>query len=71
MISLSPHRVCRHSIEMVYLSDHGFDSEGKIMEEIPAGGCFYIYLIRDFSLVRLLEEEQPVPDADSTHGWPG
>ena len=60
MQSLSPHRVCRHSIVMVYLCDHGYDVEGKIMEEIPAGGCSYLYLVGDFSFCRFSKEEQLV-----------
>ena len=60
MTSLSPRGACRHSIEMVYLSDHGYDSEGRIMEEIPAGECSYIYLTGDFSFGRLPEEKQLV-----------
>ena len=60
MTSLSPHRVCRHIIEKVYLSDHGYDSEGRIIEEIPTGGCFCKYLAGDFSFGRLPEEEQLV-----------
>ena len=43
---------------MVYLSDHGYDAEGESIKEIPAGGCSYIYLVGDFSLGRLPEEEQ-------------
>ena len=60
MTSLSPHRVCRHSIEVVHLSDHGYDSEGRIMEGMPAGECSYIYLTGDFIIDRLPEEEQLV-----------
>ena len=60
MTSLSPHRVCQHHFRMVYLSDHGYDAKGEIMEEVPAGGCFYIYLEGDFSFGRLPEEEQLV-----------
>ena len=60
MAKLSPRGACRHSLEVVYLSDHGYDSEGRIMEEIPAGECSYIYLTGDFSFGRLPEEEQLV-----------
>ena len=54
------YRACQHNIRMVYLSDHGYDAEGEIMEKIPAGGCSYIYLVGDISFGRLLEEEQLV-----------
>ena len=42
----------------MYLDDHGYDAEGVIIEEIPAGGCSYIYLVGDFSFGRLPEDEQ-------------
>ena len=45
---------------MVYLSDHGYDAEWDMMEEIPAGGCFYIYLVGNFSFCRIPEEEHLV-----------
>ena len=35
---------------MIYLDDHGYDAESKIMEEIPAGG--------DFSFELLSKDEQ-------------
>ena len=28
------------------------------MEEIPAGGCFYVYMVGDFNFGRLPEDEQ-------------
>ena len=41
---------------MIYLRNHGYN-----IEEIPAGGCFYLYLKGDFSFTRLpYEEEQLV-----------
>ena len=52
-----PHSVCRHNTQLVYLDDHGYDAEGQIMEEILAGGCFYMYLVSDFSFRRLSEDE--------------
>ena len=53
-----PHRPCEHNTRQVYLDDHGHDAEGGIMEQIPAGGCSYIYLVDDFSFGRLPEDEQ-------------
>ena len=50
--------MCRHNTQIVYLDDHGYDAESEIMEEIPAGGCFYIYMVGDFSFGRLPEDEQ-------------
>ena len=50
--SFSPYRVCQHNIQIVYHSDHGYNAEGDIMEEIPAGGCSYIYLVGEFSFGR-------------------
>ena len=58
MTSLSPHREFQHNIRMIYLSDHGYDAEGEIMEEIPTRGYSYIYPAGDFSFGRLPEEEQ-------------
>ena len=48
------------AIGMVYLSDHVYNAEEGIMEEISAGGCSYIYLVGDFSFGRLPKEEQLV-----------
>ena len=42
----------------LYLSNYGFDAEGDIMEEIPAGGCCYVCLVGDFSFAHLSEDEQ-------------
>ena len=36
--------VCRHNTEMVYLDDYDYGAEGDFKEEIPAGGCFYVFL---------------------------
>ena len=58
MRAFSPNRPCQHNTRLVYLDDHGYDAEGTIMEEIPAGGCSYIYLVGDFSFGRLPENEQ-------------
>ena len=52
--------VCQHNAQMVYLSDHGYESVGRIMEGISAGGCSYIYLKGDLRFGRLPEEEQLV-----------
>ena len=56
--AFSPIRPCQHNTRLVYLDDHGYDAEGTIIEEIPAGGCYYIYLVGDFSFSRLSEDEQ-------------
>ena len=53
-----PHSVCRHNTQMIYLDDHGYDAEGKDMEEIPTGGCSYVYIVGDFSFGLLPEDEQ-------------
>ena len=58
MRAFSPDRLCQHNTPLVYLDDHGYDAEGAIMEEIPAGGCFYIYLVGDSSFGHLPEDEQ-------------
>ena len=58
MRAFSPNRPCQHNTRLVYLDDHGYDAEGTIMEEIPAGGCTYVYLVGDFSFERLREDEQ-------------
>ena len=34
-----PDSVHQHNTRLVHLDDHGYDAEGRIMEEIPAGGC--------------------------------
>ena len=60
MTTFSPYSACQHNIRMVYLSDHNYNTEGDIMEEIPAGGCFYIYFVGNFSSGRLPEEEELV-----------
>ena len=39
------------------------------MEEIPAGGCTYVYLVGDFSFERLPEDEQLLVVPLSTYGW--
>ena len=73
MTTLSPRGACRHSIEVVYLSDYGYDSEGRIMEEISARECSYIYLTGDFSLAAYLRRSSwwlSRSDADSAYGWP-
>ena len=58
MRAFSPNRPCQHNTRLVYLDDHGYDAEGSIMEEIPAGGCTYVYLVGDFTFERLPEDEQ-------------
>ena len=47
-----------HNTRLVYLDGRGYDAEGAISEEIPSGGCFYVYLVFDFSFGRLSEDEQ-------------
>ena len=56
--TFSPYRACQHNIRMVCHDDNGDDAEGEIMEEIPAGGCSYVYLVGDFSFDRLHDNEQ-------------
>ena len=58
MTTFSPHSVCRHNTQMDYLDDYGYDAESKIMEEIPAGGYSYVYMVGDFSFGLLPEDEQ-------------
>ena len=58
MRAFSPNRPSQQNTRLVYLDVHGYDAEGTIMEEIPAGGCFYVYLAGDFSVKRLPEDEQ-------------
>ena len=58
MRAFSPNRPCQHNTRLVYLDVHRYDAEGTIMEEIPAGGCSYVYLVGDFSFGRLPEDEQ-------------
>ena len=58
MRAFSLDRPCQHNTRLVYLDDHGYDAEDAIMEEIPAGGCSYIYLVNAFSFGRLPEDEQ-------------
>ena len=41
--AFSHNRPCQHNTRLVYLDDRGYNAEGTIMEEIPAGECFYIY----------------------------
>ena len=48
------HATCRHT----HLYSFRSDAEGTIMEEIPAGGCTYVYSVGDFSFERLPEDEQ-------------
>ena len=57
MTTFLSYKAFLHNIRLVYLCDHGYNAEGNIMEEIPAGGCSYIYLVGDFSFGRLPEEE--------------
>ena len=49
MTTFLPDSACQHYTWMVYLDD---------AEEIPAGGCSYVYLVRDFSFGRLPEDKQ-------------
>ena len=58
MGAFSLNRPCQPFTRLIYLDDHGYDAEGTIMEEIPVGGCSYIYLVGDFSFTRLPEDEQ-------------
>ena len=57
MRAFSPDRPCQHNTRIVYLDDHDYGAEGVIMEENPAGGCSYVYLVGDFSFGRLPEDE--------------
>ena len=58
MRAFSPDRPCQHNIRLVYLDDNGYDADGAIMEEIPAGGCSYIYLVGNLSFGRFSEDKQ-------------
>ena len=58
MRAFSLDRPCQHNTRLIYLDGRGYDAEGTIMEEIPARGCSYIYLVGDFSFGRLPEDEQ-------------
>ena len=52
----------------------GYDAVGEIIKEILTRGISYVYLVSDFSLGYLHEDEQsphPIRDADSPHGWLG
>lgn len=43
---------------MFYLDGHCYNTEGQIMEEIPAEGCAYVYLVRDFNFSQVPNYEQ-------------
>ena len=58
MRAFSPERPCQDDTRLVYLDDHGYNAEGTIMEEIPTGGCFYIYFVGDFRFGRLPEDDE-------------
>ena len=49
MTTFSPDTECQHNTRMVYLDDYAYDAESVIIEEIPAGGCFYVYMVGDVS----------------------
>ena len=50
----------RLNTQVVCVDDHGYDADGEIMEEIPAEGCSYVYMVGDSSFGRLPEDEQLV-----------
>ena len=64
MRAFSSDRPCQHNTQLVYLYDHGYNGEGKSMEEIPAGGCSYVYLVGDFTIGRFC-------NAYSANDWIG
>ena len=33
MTTFTPYRACKHNIGMVYLKDHSYDAEGKIIDD--------------------------------------
>ena len=43
---------------MVYLANHDYHAEVEVTEEIPAGRCSWVYMVDDFSLERLPDDEQ-------------
>ena len=43
---------------MVYLANHDYHAEVEVTEEIPAGGCSWVYMLDDCSLERLPDDEQ-------------
>ena len=47
----------QHSDGVIF-SDHCYNMEGDIIEEIPTGVCSYIYLVVDIRYSRFLPEEE-------------
>ena len=74
MTTLLPDSVCQHNTRVVLLNYRGYDTEGEIMEEIPAGRCSYVHMVDDFSFGRSPEGEQLLVilcHEDSAHGGIG
>ena len=63
--AFSPNRPCQHNTRLVYLDDHGFDAEGTIMEEIPAGGWFQLFKLTWGRAVA----GSPFCHTHSAYGW--